>query len=146
MANTKVIRARYTALGYSNKISPSKQKIKKTRALARISEPGVQKYTFGVNWVSNSFLSHCIIHKKIWILGCPKDTRTPFWLKAWISQNSSTDPMPLLCKMYVTEVYWEVSHGQRARVNELSISGKLCAGSLRGAGETIHLVKFLLVW
>ena len=38
-------------------------------ALARISELGVQKYTFGVNWVSNSFPSHCIIHK---ISGCPK--------------------------------------------------------------------------
>ena len=44
------------------------------RALARISELGVQKYTFGVNWVSNSFSSHCIIvyTQNIWILGCPK--------------------------------------------------------------------------
>ena len=33
-------------------------------AVARISELGVQKYTFGVNLVSNSFSSHCIIHKK----------------------------------------------------------------------------------
>ena len=35
------------------------------RALARISEMGVQKYTFGVNWVSNPFSSHCIIHKNM---------------------------------------------------------------------------------
>ena len=34
------------------------------RVLARISESGVQKYTFGVNWVSNSFPSHCIIYTK----------------------------------------------------------------------------------
>ena len=39
-----------------------------TRALARISELGVQKYTFGVNWVSNFFSSHCIKNtQKIWI-------------------------------------------------------------------------------
>ena len=49
---------------------------------------GCPKYTLRVNWVSNSFLSHCIIHQKyIWqcpksAIGCPKDTRTPLWLKA----------------------------------------------------------------
>ena len=43
-----------------------------TVALARISELGVQKYTFVVNLVSNSFSSHCIIHTKKWILACPK--------------------------------------------------------------------------
>ena len=44
----------------------------KTTALARISELGVQKYTFGVNWVSNSFSSHCIIHKQYGYLGVQK--------------------------------------------------------------------------
>ena len=60
------------------------------RVLARISEFGVQKYTFGMNWVSSSFSSHCIMHThKIWILGrpksvigCAKDTRTPLWLNS----------------------------------------------------------------
>ena len=58
-------------------------------ALARISELVVPKY--GVNWMSNSFSSHCKIHQKNWILGCPKseigcpkDTWTPLWLKAWV--------------------------------------------------------------
>ena len=37
----------------------------KSRALASILQLGVQKYTFGVNWVSNSFSSHCIIHKNM---------------------------------------------------------------------------------
>ena len=32
---------------------------------------GVQKFKFGMNWVSNSFSSHCIVYKNIWILGCP---------------------------------------------------------------------------
>ena len=73
-----------------------------SRALARISELGVQKYTFGVNWVSNSFSSHChfffislpilfqliALYTKRWLsgspksaIGCPKDKRTPLWLK-----------------------------------------------------------------
>ena len=56
----------------------------------RIGRPNI--YTFGVNWVSISFSSHCIIYKKNMDLGspksairCPKDTRTPLWLKikAW---------------------------------------------------------------
>ena len=42
-------------------------------ALARISELGVQKYTFGMNLVSNSRLFHPIaLYTKIGILGCPK--------------------------------------------------------------------------
>ena len=49
----------------------------------------------GVNWVSNSFSSHCIIHK-IWTLGCPKDTRTPLWLKACIALNTSMSCPTLL--------------------------------------------------
>ena len=42
------------------------------RALARFLELGDQKivkYTFEVNWVSNSFSSHYIIHKKYGYLG-----------------------------------------------------------------------------
>ena len=42
-----------------------------TRALARISELVVQQYTFGKNWVSNSFNIQ-LHYLKIWILGCPK--------------------------------------------------------------------------
>ena len=37
------------------------------RALARISELGVHKYTFGVNWVSNFFSSYWLFYTKIWI-------------------------------------------------------------------------------
>ena len=47
------------------------------RALARIQNWVSRKYTCRLNWVSNSFSSHCITCTKIWILGCPKDTRTP---------------------------------------------------------------------
>ena len=62
-----------------------------SRALARISEMGVQKYTFGVNWVSNSISSHCIIwtHKnmdirvsKISNMVSKRHPDTPLWLKA----------------------------------------------------------------
>ena len=93
------------------------------RALARISELGVQKYTFGVNWVSNSFSSHCIIHLKIWILGCPKsatgcpkDTRTPLWLKA----------CPFYCSVYrliidiepwlLLHVYWDINNLKKEQI------------------------------
>ena len=54
------------------------------KALARISELGVHKFTLGVNWMSNSFSSHCSIHKIYGYkecpksaIGCQKDTRTP---------------------------------------------------------------------
>ena len=66
-------------------------------ALARIS--GVHKYTFGVNWVSNSFSSHCINkYTKIWILVCPQDTHTPVWLKPKTFRKRS---IYILCLLYI---------------------------------------------
>ena len=61
-----------------------------SRALARISELGVQKYTFGGELGVQFLFIPLHYTQKIWILGCPKsvigcpnDIRTPLWLKAW---------------------------------------------------------------
>ena len=59
------------------------------RALARISELGFQKHTFGVNsGVQFLFITLHYKYKKIWVLGfpksavgCPKDTLTPSGLR-----------------------------------------------------------------
>ena len=56
----------FTEITYTNYIIYQKinRQRQLSRALVRISDLGVQKYKFGVNWVSNSFSSHCIMHKK----------------------------------------------------------------------------------
>ena len=67
--------------------------VPKIKALARISKSGVREYSFGVKWVSKFlFIPLHYIHTKYGSIlgcpnqqsiGCPKDTRTPLWLKAW---------------------------------------------------------------
>ena len=62
------------------------------RALARISELGVQKCVWShFGWIGCPIPFYPIaLYTKLWILGCPnsavgcpKDTRTTIWLKAW---------------------------------------------------------------
>ena len=66
----------------------------RNRALARIWELGVQKYTFGVELGVQFLFIPLHYTQKIWILGCPKsaigcpkDTRTPLWLKACVGST-----------------------------------------------------------
>ena len=47
------------------------------QGFSQISEMGVQMYKFGVNWVSNSFSFHSIIHKNMDIRVSKRHPDTP---------------------------------------------------------------------
>ena len=77
---------------------------------------GVQKYTFGVNWMSNSFSSHCKIHKIYGYLGVSKAESLTYSPHSWRAIEKSLFISVwscLLCRGHSNAINCIAVHGHK---------------------------------